>query len=72
MIIPFLSLSSGGSQDRETEVLVLITFKFSGGPLGATAKERIVYKRAKLRIWYIHVTAIVNVNALYNYIGMCI
>ena len=38
MIIPFLSFSSGGSQDRVAEVLVLLTYKFSGGPLGAIEK----------------------------------
>ena len=52
IIIPFLSFSSGGSQDRVTEVLVLIISKFSGGPLGATEKERIVYKCSHLRKRY--------------------
>ena len=54
MIIPFLSFSSGGSQDRVAEVLVLITFKFSGGPLGALEKERIVYKRSSFRKHFNH------------------
>ena len=49
VIIPFLSFSSGGSQDRLAEVLVLIKYKFSGGPLGATEKEKIVYKHSHLR-----------------------
>ena len=43
VIIPFLSFSSGGSQDRVTEVLVLLTSKFSGGPLGATEKRTYMY-----------------------------
>ena len=45
VIIPFLSFSSGGSQDRVTKVLVLdlISTKFSGGPLGATEKNQKVF-----------------------------
>ena len=47
MIIPFLSFSSGGSQDRLAVVLVLLTSKFSGGPLGTTVKEEWFYKHSQ-------------------------